>query len=192
MTFQAEYVRCKVMTRAEFRQSGGCTWERQRDSPGLTLRIPSSTRFKIRRDGPRSHVVVSGICRDGSYEILEGDCAGQSLATANLAVSAVRSKVTASNAYLYVEFEVDGAFVLADQLRYDTNLGLRVDPVEEEALSIARPLVRAKLQQSHRDACAAAVEELAEIVLERNPKLLDRAAHVVRAREAAMADFLLD
>ncbi len=126
MSTLEDWLRCKDTPHAEFRASGGCTWPLQLNSPGFPLRIPNETRFRIRRDGPKSSWFVSGVCRDGRYEVLEGHAAGR-YETASAAVNAVRSHVKASNAYLYIEFEVGRDWILADELRRSGHFGVPAD-----------------------------------------------------------------
>lgn len=188
MSTTEEFLRCKAMSRAQFRASGGCTWERQENSPGFTLRIPSGTRFKIRTEGPQSHKLISGVCRAGHFEIVEGDGAGF-YKSANEAVTKARPNVLASNAYLYVEFGINGCWKLADQLRYDERIGIPDDEVEAEALEILKPKCAKKLRLGQQLLTAESILISAERALDNNPRARELAAAIVQAKRKAIEDF---
>jgi hypothetical protein len=111
----------------EILSHGGCYWKRERaDSPGHSIAIPNGTPFKIKLDGPQSNRVVDGACRDGSFVL-----AGQAFGSANEAVNAVREP--SSNAYLYIEFQIGGRWISADDYRRIERS--KLDQAEEHALA---------------------------------------------------------
>ena len=183
MTSREAWVFAKSQSRFQFRRSGGCFWDIQPNSPGNGLRIPAGTAFKIRLDGPASGRLIGGRCEQEMFVVSDHPKAA-AYPSANAVVNAVRDQVKASNAYLYIEFQVGDEFVLADELRRDSDLSMPRDEVEEEALAIARDAI---LKKEPTKAAAMTAEELqvkAEEILDRNPHVLDTARKVVERRRA--------
>jgi hypothetical protein len=166
-------------TRAEFRASGGCVWSVQPNSPGMSLRIPAKTPFKIRLEGPESHKFVEGICMNGKFIIPSGLGAG-SYTSANETVSAARPQIESksNNAYLYVEFKVGQSWILADELRYRSDIGWVPDRSEEEAMKLARNAVRGSAKKKKKKLSAEEIEEKAEEVLDKYPEFMERGRNI--------------
>lgn len=173
MTDRAEWMQCKAMSRAELRASGGCYWAVRANSPGNSIKVPSGTLFRIKYEGPESHVYVSGICEQAMFHVTQGSAAG-SYPSASAAVNSVRSHVEKTNAYLYVEFKLSSSWCLADELRYDPELSKPVDSVEEKILEALRKRVREKYNNDRRKLSPEEVEEKAEIAFDRNPEYVKK------------------
>ena len=182
MSSRETWTACKQMSRAQFRKSGGCLWFVRANSPGNHLCIPNETRFKIRMGGPNSREYTEGICRNGLYVVLSGTRKGGEYSSANKSVNEVRGEVTRTNAYLYIEFNVGNQWILADELRYDPELSVPVDPMVEEAMEFLRELVSEKLRPMGEIVTARKVEEMTEIVYDDNPQVIkgirERDSHI--------------
>jgi hypothetical protein len=135
MTEKSEWVRCRNVSRAELRRGGGCLWSVKPNSPGNSLKIPSGTAFRIRYEGPESHVYVKGTIEHAAF-IVQGGHASGPYSSASAAVNAVRSHVGATNAYLYIEFLVGSTWRLADELRHDPVISIPFDPLEEKVVTV--------------------------------------------------------
>ena len=119
--------------------AGGCYWKNDRyDSPGHSFAVSNGTPFKIATEGPQSHRFVPGRCRDGYYVVEDGEHAGSKFESANQVVNAVREPV--SNAFLYIQFYIAGAWVAADDLRRSDSS--RLESAEERDLNYALSIVR--------------------------------------------------
>jgi hypothetical protein len=91
---------------------GGCYWPALKK--GVALAFPNGTPFRIPIDGEKSHRFGRGACLDG-YFVLNS---GERFETANGVVAEVRKdKAIATNAYLYIDFLLDGEWVRASDLR---------------------------------------------------------------------------
>ena len=187
MTARENWIRNKSLSRREFRHSGGCSWDRQPNSPGNSLRVPAGTRFRIAIGGPTSELYAYGNCSVGSFVIDEGPCTGR-YDSANAAVVAARPHVESrsSNAYLYIEFEVDDRFIGANQLRYDPDLSIPFDPVEEEALDLAARCYRRDFPGDARELNLEQLREKAEEILAGMPKPRERAREIVALRDSVI------
>ncbi len=172
MTASTEYIRCKSLSRAVFRATGGCFWDVREGSPGNSLRLPAGTHFKIHLEGALSHQFASGICRDGKFVVL--DPSGEH-PTANQAVAAVRSHITATNAYLYIDFKVGDRWTNADNLRYDPELSMSADPIEKIALESAERALRTHRAQDVRGLTTEEVRAWAGRLLDEKPAFWERA-----------------
>lgn len=165
------------MSRAELRASGGCYWPVKPNSPGNSLKIPSGTAFRVKYEGPESHVYVSGVCEKATFHVTQGS-ASRSYPSASSAVNAIRSHVEQTNAYIYIEFMVDSAWRLADNLRYDAELSVPVDYIEERIMEDLREKVRKKHNKGAIKLGPQEVEAKAGIAFDKNPD------YVARMREA--------
>ncbi len=165
----------RAMTRAEFRASGGCVWSVQPNSPGMSLRIPADTPFKIRLEGPESRKYVEGVCKQGKFVIPSGQGAG-SYGSANEGVSAARPQIDSksNNAYLYIEFKVGLTWFLANDLRNRGDIAWVPTRVEEEAMKLARHAVRDDAKKKNKELTADEIEVKAEEALDRYPGFLER------------------
>lgn len=161
------------MSRAELRASGGCYWPVKPNSPGNSLKIPGGTAFRVKYEGPESHVYVGGKCENASFHVTQGSAFG-SYPSASSAVNAIRSHVEQTNAYLYIEFMVDNAWRLADNLRYDDELSVVVDRVEERIMEELRNKVREKYNKGGTRLSAQEIEEKAEIAFDKNPDFVSK------------------
>src|SRR3989344_1763825 len=161
MTEVNGWIQCQQMTRVEFRRSGGCLWPVQPNSPGMSLRIPNETSFKIRLEGPESRKYVDGICSRGYFVVLGLPGKGE-YPSANEAVVAARPQVEASNAYLYIEFKVGGSWILSEDLRYRRDLAWSPSRAEEEAMRLARNAIRVAAKKQEKIISAGQVEIKAE------------------------------
>lgn len=164
MPEKAEWKKCKLMTRSELKASGGCLWSVRSNSPGNNLAIPSGTNFRIRYEGPESHVYVSGVCEGTVFRITSSKGFG-SYSSASAAVNAVRSHVEKTNAYLYIEFQVGNDWHLADNLRYNEDMSVPVNREElkalEEAFGSYGQKFRIDKDHDLNDAIAAYTQNLA-------------------------------
>ena len=174
MSSREQFVECNQMSRGEARRAGSSLWDVRRDSPGNSLRLPSATRFRIAYEGPKSRIYAHGVCQDGFFVVTDRDWAG-SYSTANEAVQAVRSHVTATNACLYVEFEVDREWISADELRYDPELSYPDCRIEQEALKITGRLLRERDPVKVKGMSRSEFDDYVERVLEKNPQLWESA-----------------
>jgi hypothetical protein len=104
--------------------------------------------------------------------------------SANEAVNCVRAIST--NAYLYIDFEVDSGWMRADDLRRDKCLSRPPDPVEKEALRIVEENVRrihpGRTERLSPDEREAFLEEL----LDRNPRAREVAKKILESRIAPL------
>ena len=173
MSSRSEWSRCREMSRRQFRQSGGCFWDLDPDSPGHSLRIPNGTAFQIHLEGSKSHKFVHGECRDGEFVVDQiGEM--QRFTTANRAVHAVRKAYAkATNAYLYISFRVDDRFVLADELRVDREFGVPL--AEALAFQLAKTLVKTQKKQLK----ASEVDLAAEDLLDGRPEIVESAREML-------------
>jgi hypothetical protein len=171
MSDRARWPECLRLSRKEFRESGGCLWRLVPKSPGGHIRVPSGTRFKIRISGPQRHDYASGTCRDGLWCV---DSLGEFL-SANQAVAAARPQVEASNAFLYVEFQVGNKWILADDLRNMPDLSLLRDEVEDIAFAKAKEIIREKARAKEVELAPAEVDAKAEQVLDTNENIWEYA-----------------
>ncbi len=165
------------LSRREFRESGGCLWRLVPKSPGGHIRVPEGTRFKIRISGPQRHDYSSGLCRDGLW-CLDGK--GEFI-SANQAVAAVRPQVEASNAFLYVEFQVGSQWILADDLRNMPDLSLPRDEVEDIAFVRVKEIIRDKARRQKTKLTTEEVDAKAESALDTNEKVWEYAREVASA-----------
>lgn len=177
MCDRTEWMKCKAMSRAELRASGGCYWPVRPNSPGNNLKVPCGTPFRIKYEGPESHIYVNGICEQATFRVTQGSATG-SHPSASAAVNSVRSHVEQTNAYLYIEFKIGSSWRLADELRYDPELSEPVDRVEERILEDLRKKVREKYNKDGRKLSPEEVEEKAETAFDMNP------GYVKKLREA--------
>jgi hypothetical protein len=119
--------------------ASGCYWKNDRyNSPGHSFVVSNGTPFKIASEGPQSHRFVTGICRDGYYVVEDREYAGRKFESASQAVNAVREP--SSNAFLYIQFCIAGAWVSADDLRRSDSSFL--DSAEERDLEYTLAKVR--------------------------------------------------
>jgi len=115
--------------------SGACYWPKAQNGDGHSLLIPNGTYFEVPLEGPLSRICVKGVCKEGYFEILDGDFARKKFDTANKAVCAVRPIPSGSNnAFLYVRFFINGEAIPADVLRHRSEY--RCDETEEQALNM--------------------------------------------------------
>ncbi|MFC0386809.1 hypothetical protein [Muricoccus vinaceus] len=126
--------------------AGGCYWPSKDPGYAHGFAVPSGTRFSIALHGPKSRFYVSGICREGWFEVLDGEHARTRFPTASRAVNTVREPST--NAYLHVRFEVDGRWEEADRMRELSRFA--ADAGEERAIKLASDLIRVKLREAGR------------------------------------------
>jgi len=171
------------MSRAELRASGGCYWAVRPNSPGNSLKIPSDTACRVKYEGPESHVYISGVCEKASFHVTQGSASGF-YPSASSAVNAIRSHVEQTNAYLYIEFMIDKEWRLADDLRYDSELSIPVDQVEENIMEDLREKVRKKYNKDGAKLASEKVEEKAEIAFDKNPE------YVAKMRKAYSGIFI--
>ena len=163
---------------------GGCYWKNLPNSPGHSIAIPNGTRFKIAVDGPQSHRLLSGTCVDGYFAMEEGAHAGAKFLSANEAVNTVRAPQ--SNAFLYIQFLVEGKWIGADELRrIDT---LSCDDVEEDALDTVVDLVRKKYKKDGTTKDDAQVLSVAANVVDTKPAFIENA----RKQKEIMASLMID
>ena len=101
--------------------------------------------------------------------------------SANQAVAAARPQVEASNAFLYVEFQVGNQWILADDLRNMPDLSLPRDEVEDIAFAKAKELVREKARSNKVEVSPAEVDAKAEQVLDSNESIWEYARLVATA-----------
>jgi len=102
----------------------------------------------------------------------------------NEAVTAARPQVEASNAYLYMEFQVDTTWILADDLRQRENIGWNPSRAEEEAMRLARDAVRSAAKRKRKTLSVEEVESRAEEVLETHPQFMERGHEIAQIFEA--------
>jgi hypothetical protein len=171
MTKNSEWLRCKELSRAELRRSGGCLWSVKPNSPGNSLKIPSGTAFRVKYEGPESHVYVKGTIEQAAFNVQQSSASG-SYSSASAAVNAVRSHVESTNAYLYIEFLVGSTWRLSDDLRYDPTISIPLDPVEEKVYESFREVVRKKF----RGIPLEEVYAKSEILFDENPDLVVKVA----------------
>ena len=177
MSDRVHWQDCLKLSRRHFRESGGCLWRLVPKSPGGHIRVPPGSRFKIRLSGPQSRKYENGSCRDGLWCV---DGLGEFL-SANQAVAAARPQVEASNAFLYVEFQVGNQWILADDLRNMPDLSLPRDEVEDIAFAKAKELVREKARSNKVEVSPAEVDAKAEQVLDSNESIWEYARLVATA-----------
>jgi hypothetical protein len=162
---------------------GGYYWPQHRsDSPGHSIVLANGTPFVIREDGPRSHVFCHGTLRDGYFIPDEGEFAGRKFPSANAVVNTVREPST--NAFLYLEFAIDGEWIFADNLRQSADSQL--DEVEEEALRFVRRALRRRYPKKQMDEVEV-VQRAAKLVAT-NPRHMDRAREFVAFIESEVSD----
>ncbi len=173
MTERTEWLRCREISRAELRSSGGCFWPAKTNSPGNSLKIPSGTEFRVKYEGPESHVFVNGTCEHATFNVKKGSASG-SYSSASAAVNAVRSHVEATNAYLYIEFLVGTTWRLADDLRYDPAISIPLDPVEEKIYDGIREIIRKKFKNMPLDEVYAK----SEVLFDENPDYVEEVREI--------------
>lgn len=166
---------------------GGCYWKAVDIRQGHSLSIPNGTRFQIHIQGTNSRILVSGVCRDGCYVVLEGAHAGTRFPTASAAVNAVREPST--NAYLYIDFEIGSMWENAHDMRRSPKF--RSNPVEELALDLAREYLtkhakKALQGKEHTEVLRAAAKLVLQV-----PDLMQEAKLRIDA-VARMKDIRLD
>jgi hypothetical protein len=81
------------------------------------------------------------------------------------------------DAFLYIEFKIDKEWWLANDLRYDVELSIPVDRVEEIIMEDLRRNVREKYNKGGTKLGSEEVEAKAEILFDKNPE------YVVKMRE---------
>lgn len=177
MSTLSEWRKCLAMSRGEFRASGGCLWRIPPKSPGGHIRIPSGTQFKVRLSGPQRKDYANGMCQRGRWYLASG---GEFL-SANQAVASARPQVKASNAFLYVEFQVGDQWMLADELRQTFELSIARDEIEDIALAEARQLIRNRASQKRVVLSPEEIDQRAEALLDTNATIWEL------AREAAVS-----
>jgi hypothetical protein len=130
---------------------------------------------------------VAGQIEDGAFKILEGTQAGERFPTASSAVYAVRQIST--NAFLYIHFSVDGAWVKADTAR-KTGI-LACDPVHEEAFKVADKDARNSVQHSGRKISEIKKrdQKIAALV-RKDPSRMEEAERRLKARQSINLDDL--
>ena len=153
---------------------GGCYWPWPGlPSPGHSIVLPNGTPFVILVEGPRSNVFCHGTCRDGYYVPTDGEFAGRKFASASAVVNTVRKIST--NAFLYLEFAIDGDWILADDLRRSADF--RSDEIEESALQEALGVVRRAYSRKKMEEVEA-VKRAAELVATK-PIFMDHARNPI-------------
>lgn len=91
---------------------GGCYWPALKQ--GVALAFPNGTPFRIAIDGEKSYRFGRGTCSDG-YFVLDN---GERFDSANGVVGEVRKhKAKRTNAYLYIDFLLDGEWQRAEDIR---------------------------------------------------------------------------
>lgn len=173
VTSKVEWLRCKAISRAELRASGGCYWPVKPNSPGNSIKIPNGTAFRVKYEGPESHIYVNGVCEKASFHVTQGKASGF-YPSASSAVNAIRSHVEQTNAYLYIEFMVDNIWRLADDLRYNAEFSVPVDYIEERIMEDLREKVREKCNKGGIKLGTQEVEAKAEIAFDKNPDYVAR------------------
>jgi hypothetical protein len=162
---------------------GGCYWERDRDdSPGHSIAVPNGTPFKIAIEGPQSNRFVQGVCRDGYFVVTEGSHSGVQFGSANEAVNTVREP--SSNAFLYMHFQIGGAWVCANDFRQTSSS--RLDEVEERALENALRIVR-RMAEGRTSDPPKALRAAARLVTKR-PGMLEDARRELALLESIQGD----
>lgn len=79
-----------------------------------------------------------------------------------------------SNAYLCIEFRVENNWLLANDLRYNEELSVPVDKIEEKILSDLREKVREKYNVGETKLSVDEVEIRAEIAFDKNPEYVNK------------------
>ena len=149
-------------------RQGGCYWIKQPNSPGHSLAIPNKTSFRVALEGPKSHRFIRGECQNGYYVIEDG----RRFTSANETVNAVREP--SSNAFLHIDFLVDGQWKRADTLRTDERFSC--DEIDEEALKQARGDVERYLKKKGRTMGVVEVTCKAAELVAKQPERRERAA----------------
>ncbi len=177
---------CRLMSRAQFRASGGCLWAVQPNSPGMSIRIPNGTAFKIRTEGPTSRwKLVDGMCWEGHFVVTNGPSPGKYVSS-NEAVAATRQQVEASNAYLYIEFQVGNESILADDLRHQEALCWSPSAAELEAMELLRDKVREAARKKGKHFSSAELEAHCERLLDSDPRWME----IGKSRAEGLASIL--
>lgn len=154
---------------------GGCYWRRKEDSPGHSFAVPNGTIFKIAIEGPQSNHFWEGVCRDGYF--ITND--GVKHSSASEAVNSVRH--VSSNAFLYMHFHLEDGWMLADKIRESE--WSAVDEVEEEALQIAKGIVRNVAAKRKTDADEAQITKAAAKYALSNEAIMDLARSTIERRQ---------
>ena len=180
MPSRDDWLQSNRLSRAKFRETGGCFWDVQPNSPGNSLRIPEGTEFKIPLEGSLSHRFIDGVCEGGEFVVVNDPHAGR-YASANEAVNAARSHIEATNAYLYIEFKVGSVYISANELRYDPQLSSPRNRAEEEAIKFAKSWFRKRHAREARSLSDHDLTIRAEQLLDEEPKLLERGRAIAEA-----------
>jgi len=163
--------------------NGGCYWQRKEGSPGHSFAIPNGTLFKVAIDGPQSNRFYEGVCQDG-YFVTED---GVKHVSANDAVGAVRDIST--NAFLYISFHLGGCWRKADKIRESAEFV--PDEVEEEALQMAKDMVRDRVAKEKSDKDVAQITKIAANLVLANESLTESARSGVENRRSIASKLVL-
>jgi hypothetical protein len=152
----------------EIVRHGGCYWIKQPNSPGHSLAIPNGIEFRVALEGPKSHKFLGGRCENSHYVIADG----RTFSSANEAVNSIREP--SSNAFLYIQFLVDGQWRPAETLRTDERF--TCDPVHEEALRQAIDHLHGRLKRKNKTMASTDLTRKAAELVAQEPERRERAA----------------